>query len=416
MTPRKKTVLFLAVLVVLSSGVAIAANSDRPFGASLDAIDQWLNKEPGYNLGLGPLADWKVTPGFSYKTAYDSNIYREPNGYRNDDVIMKYAPSLEVARETQAFKMKSKYEMEFEEYLEHPEDNNSFNHRWENSLKLSRERLSFKADDKTGYVKTFASSEQTERERIIYNYLDTELAYKLTDKYSVSAIYRNNLLGYISSAMKQFSSDQHLFGGRTYYHVTPKFDLYFQGLADFVHYYRNGSYNSKGFTLNLGSRGVLAEKLRMSIETGFKARDYHNTDVKDYYNWTVEGILEYLMTKKLTLRVRGLRDIEPSVYENVGYYNIFLIGFDLIFKLTEKMKVNAGGGYQNNRYPKSTPVGDGSVRKRDDDFASATVGYTWEPYQTVALNVGYTFTIRDSNFNNFDYNDHYVESSLALKF
>ena len=95
----------------------------------------------------------------------------------------------------------SKYTFDFENYLKHSEQN-AFNHRVENSMEINGERLSLKVRDNFGSVKTIASSEQSERQRVVYNNVYVETPYKLTDKYSASAIYQNNLFRYNSVSGK----------------------------------------------------------------------------------------------------------------------------------------------------------------------------------------------------------------------
>lgn len=415
---RKNTAIavFLVVgLSLIAVPCAIAGSTASDSSGVFQRLTSWLNKEPGYKVGFGPVQDWKLTPGFSYFTKYDSNIYRAPNGHRTDDVIMTYTPSLELSRQTDSFQMKSKYSMEFENYLKHS-DQNAFNHRVDNNLSFTKGRFTFKAEDNFGDVKAYASSEQSERTRFVYNNLNSEVLARLTEKYSVSGIYRNNLLSYNGSALREFSTMQHEFGGRTYLHATPKFDLYLQGLGDFIQYYRDGPYNSRGVSLDVGAKGVLASKLVASVETGFRGRDYHNDSVKDYYNWRLQGTLKYLLTPKMSVGLIGLRDVQPSIYESVGWYEVNMFGVNFDYQLTEKMKITAGTSYANNHYPSQTQRNTDDWKKRSDDLVVVSTAFQWDLFKTVSYRLGYTYQTRQSNFNSFDYNDHIIETGIDARF
>lgn len=364
-------------------------------------------------IGLGADKAWRIKPGFQFKTAYDSNIYREKSGNRNEDVIFSYTPSIAVRRAGSKVQVESSYEFDFDEYIRQSKQN-AFNHRVGNKIDYTGERLSAHAGDYFGSVKAYATSEQSKFRSIVYNNLDSEVKYKLTPKFSVSGLFNNDLFQYRDTEMKQYSYMEYTYGGRVYFHMRPKLDVYLQGTGTNVNYYRSGLYDSAGGSAVIGAIGEISQKLTLSLNTGYKGRGY-TKEINSYNDWIGEGILRYRATPKTAMTLSAKRDLGESVYANEGYYRVNRFDFDVDYNLTRLLLGKAGVGFQNNRYPTKTTVGV-EEKKRHDNITSTSVRLIYGPFHHISLAAGYAFRTRLSNFASFDYVDHLVDSSIAYQF
>ena len=264
-------------------------------------------------------------------------------------------------------------------------------------------------------AKTYASSEQSERRNILTNDIQPEIAYRLTPKMSVSAVYRNYLFGYRDSILDDNSYVQNDVGGRIYYHATPKLDLYVHGSGILTEYYQSGIYDSTGFKVLAGSAGRVTEKITVNLETGFKKHNYEDSTINSFNDWVLLSIIEYQITAKSRVSLLLKRDKEESVYRNVGWFQADTVGVVLKQRVTNRITAHVGTTVQWNRYPRETTESQNITDKRRDFIMESHANFKWRLHRYLTLGLGYRFLQRQSNFdNNFEYLDHIVDASVSL--
>jgi len=371
----------------------------------------------GDGFGVGPNKLWRISPAYKQSVVYDSNINREPGEGSDQDIIFQFSPSVEISRIGDKFGVEAEYEMTYEAFVRDT-DQNAFNHNVNLKTWYDSERLDVKIGERFGTGKTFASSEVADRTRVIFNDVNSEVIYKLTEKVSVSALYRNYYFEYLDSIVALNSYVQHEFGGRVYYHVTDKTDVYVQGSAIVTDYYRTSLFNSDGYGIYAGATGRFTSRLVLDVKAGFEGRNYERNDINSYDNFVGEGGFRYTLTPKTDLILLAKRGIEESVFRAVGYYEYDKISLGGVTKFTERISFNYNAGWQYNRYPSETLEGlpQSDLRKRKDALLTVDTGLNWQPWRNVNVGVKYTFGDRDSNLNSFDYTFHRTEANASVKF
>ena len=368
------------------------------------------------SIGIGPGYTWQVLPSFEFNSVYESNVNREAPGQEDHDIILNYTPAIEIARHGNRYQLEAGYAMNFQEYLRDP-DQNAFNHDAYTRLKHTTGKLTTTLEEEFSFAKTYASTEQSERRRILSNSVTPEIAYRLSDKFSVSAIYQNYLFEYLDSILKDSSYIVHDIGGRIYYHLTPRLDLYAQGSGIINNYYRTDTFDSNGFRALGGLRGRITDKLTMTLESGFKHHDYESSGINSYNDWVLSGAAEYQVTSKLKGALFLRRDKEESVYRNVGWYEVDSVGANLNYQLTSRIAADLGTTVQGNYYAADTTEAGNMTDKRRDFVMASHVTLKWNPFRYFTFQSGYKFLQRQSNFDNlFEYVDHVVEASISLGF
>ncbi len=409
----KKTVCFGIVLLLILSQTAFAG--EGPSAEARETLSATSTKGKFYEgIGLGPEKLWRVTPGLKHSTVYDSNVNREPGHAADHDIIMNFTPSVALSRIGSYFGILSDYEMDYQLYLRDTSQS-SFNHRFNNKFWYKSDKLTTRMNHAFGYVKTYATSEQSERRTVLYNEVNPEVIYRVASKTSVSALYRNYIFSYRDAALKDSSYVKNDFGGRVYYHMTPKLDVYLQGSALLTNYYRNDALDSDGFGVYAGAIGALSPKTTITAQTGFEGREYDNGAINSFYNWVGELAVIHRLTAKTDMIVNAKRGIEESVYQNTGWYDFNRFGLDFHYHIRPKVTAEFGGSYQHNNYPSETTEYGSEIRKRDDNLLIAKSKLKWEVRENLVTALGYIFSTRISNLDLYDYNDHMVEASISYK-
>lgn len=365
-------------------------------------------------IGFGSEKLWRIRPTFDFETIYDSNVNRESPGHTNPDVIFNFTPSIQLTRQGTHFGVTGDYSPVYQQYVSDTRQS-AFNHAFGTQLWLTEEKLTAKFDESFKWTKAYATSEQSERRTIIYNDINPEVIYQLTSRFSASALYQSYLFNYTDSPLRDRSYVNNEYGGRIYYHATHKFDVYIQGSAIFVDYYKSGQFDSKGFGVYVGSFGKLTERVLINGQMGFLDRTYDDSSINPYQNWVWEAVIKYRLTKKIGLSLQGKRDVQESVYQNTGWYGPNRVGLGFQYQATTHVTIEGNGDFQDNRYPTETIEGT-ATKKRNDDLLLAGLKLVWKPIRHLILTVGYSFRQRVSNFKDFNYADHAVESSIGYQF
>lgn len=366
-------------------------------------------------IGFGSDKTWQIHPGFDFQTTYDSNIHREPPGQRDDDIILRYIPSIDVTRQGTELEILAGYQMSFEEFLREPEES-GFNHIAKSSIKYHKHRLKTTLDETFSWLKAYAGSEQSERRTVMINDVSPEITYRITPKFSLASIYQNYFFQYKDSALRENSYDINDIGGRIYYHVTPKLDFYVHGSGNIVNYFNSDLLDSHGFSILVGSKGKMTKKLEVNMATGYKGQRYDSSSINSFDGWVVKGDIRYRLTPKINATVTAKREREESVYRNVGFYRSNAVGLSLSYKVTSRINIILDSAIENNAYPSETREGT-RTKKRNDTVVTSGVKLKWRPTRYLTLSVGYGFRERASNFDNlFDYVDNTLDTSVACKF
>ncbi len=411
----KKIIWLVLAMVFVASYTVLAYSGENISNNITDGISKFetAKADEGWAVGFGPDKLWKIKPSFNTKVAFDSNVHREPGGQRDEDVIFSFMPAIDLERQGTRFGVKSGYKLDYQQYVKE-DDESGFNHYWRNSAQYTSDKAFAKIRENLSWQKTYATSEQSERRTLFTNDIGTEVGYNLTDKTSVSGIYNNLVSAYKDSVLRDFSYVDNEFGGRIYYHATPKTDLYFQGAGNDVSYYNSDLYNSNGFSLLLGAVGKVTEKVVLSAETGNRYRNYDNDLINSYNNWIFQGAAKYYATSKVAVSLTAKRDIQESVYSDTGWYGVnrWELGFE--YALRPNVKAQLGVGLQHNKYPKETTEGT-ETDKRSDWLVNTLARVNWTPYKFMSLSTGYAYQTRESNFGPFDYVDHVVDCTVSLR-
>lgn len=418
-----KSILFLSLFLFLISqnafsGELITLTSpekiNQPGLSKVTSSDFSSTKFGNDVVGFGADNRWRIRPGFEFRTIYDSNVNQEPPHRRDEDIIFSYRPSVDLVRIGNRLEVNGGYEMNFEEYLRNP-DQSAFNHAAKANVQFKGERLKVNVSDKFSLSNAYATSEQSERRRFVTNDVRPEVAYRLTPKVSIAALYENYILHYKESAVREDSYTLHDFGGRIYYHATPKLDFYLHGSGTVIDYYRAELLDSNGFSTLVGAVGRATSKLLIDLQTGFRGHYYDDSAINSFNGWVAQGVVQYKITPKLNGSLILKREKQESVYRNVGWYEANMLGARFNYRLASRIVLEMDSSIQSNSYPRETTEGT-RTKKRDDFISSAGAKIKWNPVRHLIFSVGYDFRERASNFDNlFDYVDHVLESSVSYK-
>jgi uncharacterized protein (PEP-CTERM system associated) len=170
----------------------------------------------------------------------------------------------------------------------------------------------------------------------------------------------------------------------------------------------------------VGLRGDLTAKTSAEVRFGAQYQDF--ADGTSETNWVARAsvIWRYRDPSQVRLFVERsnnqstfFQDVNGQVLDNT--YLATYGGVEVAHRFTPRLAVKAFGLVGTNDYPDQTTVGDETATRLDWIYA-AGLGARYDFRRWLAVEVGYAFRMRDSNFSIFDYTENRVIASIVLTY
>jgi len=353
----------------------------------------------------------KVSPFLSQRFEYEDNIFQTPNN-KKDDVISKTIPGFLADYSFGAHSLSLGYRAEILRFFE-LDNQDTVHHIALGELRLDFPRTLLILRDDFVHTTDPPNTELTGRIESTTNTLGPSVEYRLTPRFSVGVNYGWTRVDF-ERLVNQLDRDEHVFGATVYWKFVPRADVglnYSYGFKEF------DSATDRDVTrhmVNLGLRGEITPKLSSTFRVGYEVREGKHRSDTDFSGWTLGGGFDYRPIEGLTLNLGVDRSVQESVFGTSPTY--VTTGSTLSFqRQIQRVTVSAraAGGY--NDYQTKQTV-DGETKFREDWYWGAGVGLDYDFRPWLRLGLEYLRLGRDSNFQQFDFNDNRVSARATLQF
>ncbi len=367
------------------------------------------------NIHIGAL---EIHPFASIKQTYNSNIYLEPDGEKNDDFITDAVLGLGVWRtlipqREEDFMIKVSYQTDIIEYWRHRRSNR-VDHAASGLLDFAFVN-DFRLKIKDDFEKTAVppDSERTSLDKRYRNTLDTTLAYD-REEVRFEGGYRTIRDEYDN--INNIDKTDNMFTLSSFYQIFPKTSIFTEFDAGAITYDTNETNSdSKYFQARLGAVGNLWPKLTGTVKAGYRNVKYDKRDKNDFSSFTFYGNLKYNATERTEMNFHANRTSEESSYSTNSFYEANEMEIDIKHQLSDRLWLNGKSFLEYNRYPTETTE-DSAARKRKDILWGLGAKLKYEIKEWLFIGIDYEFKQRDSNFAIFDYQDHIVSTQASVTF
>jgi polysaccharide biosynthesis protein VpsM len=398
-TPPARTVWLVMLLLLAVAGYA------RPVAAQ-------------GNLELGP---FRILPSLELALEYDDNILLTPED-EIDDLIWTISPGVVIELPSSRYAIRLGYRADILRYMDNT-DLDTVHHsalfdvrvNFPGGLGLRLSDRFLITDDFAG----FAVPELTERVERYENTLDVGADYTLRERFTLDVGYRWFLVDYQDEPeFDQFDREDHTIAGILFYRFMPKTSVLGEVDYNLVRYdipAVAADRDSDAWRFKLGLKGDLTAKTTATIKIGWEWRDYDNPGREDWDGLVAEGEITWKYREPSEVRLYGGRANVESLDDPFDYYISSYAGVEVRHFLRERLilRVRALGGV--NDYPDEETVGT-QTAERNDTFFEAGASLRYQIRKWLAVEVGYSFLILDSNFDQFDYQANRVKGSVILTY
>lgn len=259
------------------------------------------------------------------------------------------------------------------------------------------------------------NSELTGRIERNQNDLAAGVEYRLADRFSAGLDYTFTIVEFRDRELAILDRDEHLIGVTGFYRVQPKTAL----LLQYAHRVKNfDTATERGALSNLvlaGVRGELTAKVTTLFKIGWEGREPDQSGRRDFSGLVLSGNVAWQATPRTLLTLVADRSLQESSFAENDFFEATSGTLTLAQTVTPKLTVTASGTLGLNDYPNEATVGT-VTKEREDTLIRVAAGLSYRIQRWLAVGADYAFTNRNSNFNDFDFDDHRVSAIVTFTF
>ena len=146
----------------------------------------------------------------------------------------------------------------------------------------------------------------------------------------------------------------------------------------------------------LGIKGELTSKIDGTIRLGYQDREYTYSN-QSYDNFVSETEIDFKFSENMNLELNYLLTANEAIIFEYNYYEIDRLKLDFNLKTLKDFYLTIGGFLETDDFPDLTS---GS---RKDDVFSVFLYVKWEIRNNMAIQLDLDYLERDSNLDEYDY-------------
>ena len=395
----------LRVLGVLALLGLVALTPAPAAAADLNAI--WPD------LGL---PGFKITPFVSERVEYESNVFQAHSGAK-DDGISKTIPGFVLELPLGRHKIDLGFRAEILRYFDLTQQDT------EHYFVLANMLLDFPGGLKINLKEDFArtsdppGTELTGRIGSETNVLAPSIEYRLAQRYALGFDYVWTHVRFDNNTgVQSLDRDEHAFGLTGFYKVQPKTDFLLNVGYGFKDFNNNSQRDVNRYFVLAGVRGEITSRLTSTFRVGYEVRDPEHGDVGAYSGVIAGGDLVWRPTERTRISLITDRSVQESIFQTNFAYVTSQATLTAEHYLTPKLLLSARlyGGVSD--YIEKAQKINGIFGWRRDYVGAFGVGMEYTIQKWLAVSADYTYSRRDSNFDNFDFKDDIVGGKVTLSF
>jgi hypothetical protein len=196
------------------------------------------------------------------------------------------------------------------------------------------------------------------------------------------------------------------------YEFSPGYSFYLRGSYNDRAYDRTTDRSglrraSDGYEVDGGVRFALTRLIAGQIFGGYLRQFYRDPAFTDFAGFGYGAQFEWYPTELTTVRFDARHTIEETTLANASGYLNSHIGLELDHELLRNLILTAAGSYDRDSYRGIIQV---------DRYWAVTFGLAYLMNRNLSLDLGYTFSRRNSSISGLDYANHTLRIGLTGRF
>lgn len=338
----------------------------------------------------------------SEDVSYNDNIYLNKGKDKKESVISSTHAGLAYKGQLpeSGLQLSAGGAVGYNAYTEKPGKNNF----WDASANLGLENENLKVKNAFVFTSEPANSEQTDRVKRIGNNFSASYTTTHEKLFSVGITVGDIFNRYLASRMHGLNRNRVNAGARIYYNFTPKTNVFVEYMFGDTVYRKNTVNNSTAHKVGLGMNAQLASKLNGTAAITYDMRDYshdkgnatNHPDLIGYYT-----SITWKATSRDTFTLSGSRDMEETTFGDNRFFADTLVGLTMRHQFNSKWGTGLLLGWEELRYKVKV-----NNRKRADELLTVRPEINYAFQDWLVGSIWYQYRTRNSNMDNYDYDNN----------
>lgn len=246
------------------------------------------------------------------------------------------------------------------------------------------------------------------------NLFGVNASYDLTRRFELQIEYGNFYVGYDNGKDERDRTDNS-YGASLHYKYSPKTTLFVEYKNIDVDYDLATFSDSSEDQVLGGMKWDLTAKTTGKLKLGYGNKDFDQAGKSDADNFIAELSATYAFTPKTSIEVTGTRKSNETSVQGTNYVLTESIAVAYLQNITPRINAAVNLIYTNDSYDGVSTVGS-ITQERDDDIFTFAPALQYSFNKWLFADLVYSYTKRDSNFDDFDYETSQVMIRLASSF
>ena len=238
----------------------------------------------------------------------------------------------------------------------------------------------------------------TEIEYYYENAVSASMAYDLSNRFTARLDYTNHILSYDDNQLSYRNRSDNTVATYLFYRIMPKTSVFVEYQYVKFNYDDSAEDNNSENYVYGGVTWDVTAKSTGRIQAGYQTKRYDNSSLGRYNSFVFDVALDHNFDSKNSLKLLASRRTHETNLAGTLFYTTtgFLIQY--YHRITGKITARGDVGYGQDMYS-------GGVPRRDNTWKAAV----WLFYQIrkwLRIELGYDYTNRNSNIDEFSYRNN----------
>lgn len=230
------------------------------------------------------------------------------------------------------------------------------------------------------------------------NLLSVSLGYSLSERFGIRADYRYYILRYDADRNSFRNRHDNTLAGYLFYKVMPKTSVFVEYEYTDVEFDESSDMNSKEHHFFAGITWDVTGKTKGTVKAGFEKKVFEDPSISGFQGYIMEVDIDHNFDSRNSLRVVGVRKTNETNIAGADFFVTTGLLLEYYHRFTGKISGKAYVGYERDEYR-------GGFSRKDDVWkAGASLSYQIRKW--LRTEAGYSYTIRNSTIDDFDYTNN----------
>ncbi len=232
------------------------------------------------------------------------------------------------------------------------------------------------------------------------NLFSASAAYSFADRFKVQADYNNYVLDYEAERNNFRNRTDNSLAGYIYYRFMPKTSAFVEYEYVITDFRESDDLDNKQYNIYGGITWEVTGKTKGTVKGGYGKTDFNDPTVEGFKSWIMGVAIDHNFTSRHSIKITGSRSMNDTNFLGANFFVTTTLSAEYLQRLTGKISAKANVGYSIDSYRGEIP--------RDDHTWQAGAGLVYEFKRWLLTEAGYSYTNRNSNIDDFTYENNTV--------